>query len=276
MITQIINDPKGLQYKGASSRKSFMKEKTQDEVELNHSNSLESTRGFQSDLDLLKKTSDKIKKEETSGSDEFSLIGKIINSGPKNPDNCEYVRKFREIFDSGKIKPGDIVLFGKPLNPLLNIMGKLIPGNYTHTAMYMGKNEKGEHMGIEGWWPKTATGKIDSWPKAWNTWSIVRPHHTDGVELTDEERNKAVEFARSAEGCEYNLNLFMNNVDLPVDKEKTEFYCSQLAWASYYYTIGLNLDQNPDFNIKYGSSVAPQELHDSNNVSIIAEDINKE
>ena len=261
------------QYGGTSSSKSLMKEKVQDEVELD-GNSLESTRGFQSDLDLLKRASEEMKKEQPPDSDDFSLIGKIINSGPKNSDDCEYVKKFKEIFDSGKVKAGDIILLGKPLNCLLNIMGKCIPGAYTHTAMYLGKNEKGEHVGIEGWWPKASIEKIESWPEAWNSWSVVSPRHTDGKELSDEERNKAVEFARSAEGCEYNLNLFNNNVDLPIDKKKTEFYCSQLAWASYYHTIGLNIDQNPGFNIKYAWSVAPQELHDSNNVSVIAEDVN--
>ncbi len=271
---QIINGTKGFQYRGTLSGTSFMTEKNQDRIELNYSKHLESTRDFQSDLELLRKTSNEIKKEQTQEAKEFSLIGKIINSGPKNPDNCKYVKNFKELFETGKVKPGDIVLLGKSSNILLNIMGKLIPGEYTHAGMYLGKNEKGEHIGIEGWWPKTSICKIDSWPKCWNTWSIVRPHHPDGKELTDEESNKTVDFARASVGCEYNLNLLMNNVEIPIDKEKTEFYCSQLVWASYYYTTGINLDQNPDFNIKYMWGIAPQELHDSNNVSIIAKDIN--
>jgi len=269
MLIDSKNNIKGYQYTGLSRK--LPEAEIEDEVDLNYSESLERTRDFQSDLDYLKRASRKINKEEALSSDDYSIIEQLMNSGPKNPDDSECVKKFMDLFEAGKVKPGDIILMGKPLNPLLNIMGKCIPGDYTHTAMYLGKNEKGEHVSIEGWWPRVAIHRIDSHPKSWNSWSIVSPHQADGKELTDEDRKKAVEFARAAEGCEYNLNLLGSSIDLPVSKEDTEFYCSQLAWAAYYYTINLDLDQNPDFNIKYAWGVAPQELHDTPNVSIIAE-----
>lgn len=188
-----------------------------------------------------------------------------------NGDDCISVIKFKELFDKDIAKPGDIILIARPSKGEFHPLSKLVPGKYSHVAVYLGKNEKGEAQSVDAWHPSAPIRNIDWWPKSYNSWCIIRPHHADGTEITDEERKKVVDFAKSATGCAYNFNWPRNKIKLPVEVGKTKFYCSQLAWASYNEATGINLDANPGFHPKYAWGVAPQELRDSPLVSVIGE-----
>jgi len=197
---------------------------------------------------------------------------KAIGSvSPGNPDDSECVVKFKELFENGTAKPGDIILIAQPSKGEFHPLSALVPGEFSHVAVYLGTDERGKKQSVDAWHPAAPMREIDWWPKSYNKWSIIRPVKPDGSELTDDEKNKVIEFAKSAAGCKYNFNWARNKVTLPISQEKTKFYCSQLAWAAYFYEAGINIDQHPGFHAKYAWGVAPQEIHDSENVKIIAE-----
>ncbi|HPZ10473.1 MAG TPA: YiiX/YebB-like N1pC/P60 family cysteine hydrolase [Candidatus Eremiobacteraeota bacterium] len=194
------------------------------------------------------------------------------SESPGNSDDFEGVVKFKELMDSGKIIPGDIILISNPSKGEFHPISDLVPGNYSHVAVYLGQNDIGEHETIDAWAnPRTPLRNAIWWPKSYNNWCVIRPSKADGSELSEEERNKVVDFARSTEGCKYNYMWAKNKVKLPVDKDKSKFYCSQLAWGAYKHTVGIDLDPNPGFHPKYAWGVAPQELHDSPHVKVVAE-----
>ena len=190
---------------------------------------------------------------------------------PGNAKDCKYVQDFMKLIDTEKVLPGDIILISKPSTEGLHPISAAVPGKYSHVAVFLGKDSRGRACSIDAWKGGAPIRTAEYWPMSYNTWSIVRPQNSDGTDLSEEDRKKVVDFAKSAEGCEYNFNWPTNNVVLPVEKEKTKFYCSQLAWAAYYHTTGINIDQHPGFHIKYAWGVAPQEIHDAPNVKIIAE-----
>lgn len=253
------------------------------------SNSDKGIKDLQKDLKLLDQVKSQINHEvdlqDIDENEEVTIYGAMPTPGeleeamrmassatePGNPPDFEGVVKFKELFDSGQVKPGDIILIAKPSRGSFHPLSTLVPGEYSHVAVYLGKNEKGGHESIDAWSsPKTPVRDVMWWPESYNNWCVIRPHKPDGTELTDEERSKAVAFAREAEGCKYNYMWPKNKVKLPVNKEKTKFYCSQLAWASYNFTLGINLDANPGFHPKFAWGVAPQELFDSPNVTVVA------
>jgi uncharacterized protein YycO len=188
-----------------------------------------------------------------------------------NPHDCECVTSFREVFDHGIAKPGDIILVGSNVKPELSLLDSLVPGNYSHAGMYLGRDEKGVHKSIDAWVPAAQIRDIEWWPESYNRWSILRPVKADGSELSEAEMQKVLDFAKSAEGCSYNFGWTNRDLVLPVDPEKTSFYCSQLAWASYYHGAGIDIDANPGPTMQYASGVAPQELRDAPNVKVVAE-----
>ncbi|MEQ8191966.1 MAG: YiiX/YebB-like N1pC/P60 family cysteine hydrolase [Candidatus Eremiobacterota bacterium] len=212
--------------------------------------------------------------EPVNPEDLASYIDEVRSGRSKttNPADSDIVLKFNELFDNGMVKPGDIILISMRTNLSIHPLASVLPGKYTHVAVYIGKNKEGIHQSIDAKaHQRTPIRTVDWWPKNYNNWCIISPHKPDGTALTDEERQKVVNFACSAEGCKYNYSWINNKVNLPVVKEKTRFYCSQLAWASYNFTLALNLDPNPGFSPKFAWGVAPQELRDSPLVDIIAE-----
>lgn len=199
---------------------------------------------------------------------------KILQAGGMssgNPDDSECVRAFKDVFDRGDAKPGDIILVGNNAKPELSLLDSLVPGDYSHVGIYLGASDKGEHQTLDAWVPGATVRDVLWWPRSYSRWSLLRPVKPDGSELSDDERKKVVDFARSAEGCSYNMNWKENTLVLPVDRDKTSFYCSQLAWASYFHGAGINIDQNPGFSYKYAHGVAPQELHDYTHMKVVEE-----
>lgn len=192
-----------------------------------------------------------------------------VSSG--NPHNGECVTAFREVFEKGLAKPGDIILVGSNVKPELSLLDSLVPGNYSHAGIYMGKDENGIHKSIDAWVPEAQIRDITWWPESYNRWAVLRPVKADGSELSDAEREKVLSFAKSAEGCSYNFGWTNKDLILPVSSEKTSFYCSQLAWASYYHGAGIDIDANPGPTLSYANGVAPQELRDAPNVKVVSE-----
>jgi len=194
------------------------------------------------------------------------------SGGTTNSADSDIVLTFNDLFDKGMVKPGDIILISMRTNLSIHPLANILPGKYTHVAVYLGKNEKGEHQSIDAKaHQRTPVRTVDWWPKNYNNWCVISPHKPDGTALTDEERQKVVQFASSAEGCKYNYSWVNNKVHLPVVKNKSRFYCSQLAWASYNFTLGINLDPTPGFSPKYLWGVSPQELRDSPFVDVLGE-----
>ncbi len=71
--------------------------------------------------------------------------------------------------------------------------------------------------------------------------------------LTMEQRNEVSNWAIDKLGRSYHFNWFVKRV------EADSYYCSELIWASYKH-IDIDIDENPDFSIRYMYGVAPQEL----------------
>jgi len=77
-----------------------------------------------------------------------------------------------------------------------------------------------------------------------------------GVKSTSVQQDlKVGEWAGKQVGKPYNLNFW--NI-----KQKDSFYCSQLVWAAYYYTAGVDLDKT-DNNIGSAWAVHPGEFVDN-------------
>lgn len=188
-----------------------------------------------------------------------------------NPPDSENVVTFKTLFENGEIKPGDIILVGNNAKPELSLLDSLVPGNFSHVGMYLGKDSEGNHKTIDAWCPEAQIRDVSWWPESYNHWSIIRPVKPDGSECSEDEMKKVLDFAKNAEGCKYNFKWVARDVMLPVDKDKTGFYCSQLAWASYYYNTGIDIDANPGATWNYANGVAPQELYNSKNIKIVAE-----
>lgn len=74
--------------------------------------------------------------------------------------------------------------------------------------------------------------------------------HLTGV--TDEQRMDAIEFCKSQLGKSYGINFAY-----PESGDKSDWYCSELAWASYYLTNGIDLE--PEF-VQQGPLIQPYEI----------------
>lgn len=83
-----------------------------------------------------------------------------------------------------------------------------------------------------------------------------------GVTRTSVQQDwNAGNWAGKQVGKPYNLNFW--NI-----KQKGSFYCSQLVWAAYYYTCGVDLDKT-DNNIGSAWAVHPGEFVNNSQTSII-------
>ena len=103
----------------------------------------------------------------------------------------------------------------------------------------------------------------------WSSWTdgvwvhtIKEVHEYDlavilRVDTANETRTAAVNYARQQARKPYNYNW--------LDKYRQDkFYCSQLVWASYYWTANIDLDSNG------GLAVSPDNLFWDNNAYSVA------
>jgi Permuted papain-like amidase enzyme, YaeF/YiiX, C92 family len=167
------------------------------------------------------------------------------------------------------VQTGDIIctMNGKPdilPGEFWRLVGRLVPGDVDHVALYLGPNGRCVEAGARG------VIKFTVFNGLWNTekmarrrgllfdtfYGIVSP--IDGLGLAEQEeqemREKVAEYCLAQVGKPYNLNF--------LDAEtETAFYCSQLAYKAYQQVgidlnTGLAMEQVPGTN----QIVYPQEI----------------
>jgi hypothetical protein len=169
------------------------------------------------------------------------------------------------------VQTGDIIctMNGKPdilPGEFWKIVGRLIPGDVDHIAIYLGPNGRCVEAGARG------VIKFTVFDQQWNTermarrrgllfdtfYGIVSP--LDGLQASQEQefemRTRVAEYCLAQVGKPYNLN-FLNA------ETEESFYCSQLAYKAYQQVgIGLNtglaMEKLPGTN----AIVYPQEIWD--------------
>lgn len=145
-------------------------------------------------------------------------------------------------------------------------VGRLVPGDVDHVAIYLGPNGRCIEAGARG------VITFDVPQGHWNTermalqrgllfdtfYGIVSP--IDGLPISEEEgiemRSRVVDYCLAQLGKPYNLNF------LKTESEES-FYCSQLAYKAYQQigidlNTGLAMEQIPGTN----AIVYPQEIWD--------------
>jgi cell wall-associated NlpC family hydrolase len=167
------------------------------------------------------------------------------------------------------VQTGDIIctMNGKPdilPGEFWRFIGRLVPGDVDHVAIYLGPNGRCVEAGGRG----VITFDV---PRGhWNTermalqrgllfdtfYGVVSP--IDGLEVSEEEEHELREaiaaYCRAQIGKPYNLNF------LQAETEES-FYCSQLAYKAYQQigidlNTGLTMEQLPGTN----AIVYPQEI----------------
>ncbi len=147
--------------------------------------------------------------------------------------------------DLEKLQKGDIVLVSG------SSFSKIIPGRWTHAMMYIGDGRIIE-SNQNGVVINDAKSIYDSEKAA-----IFR------VDVSDEIKNEAVNFALKQEGKPYDVGWVTKQV------HGESYYCSELAWASYK-TQGIEIDEDPGWSWTYTYGVAPTELADDDRTTRIA------
>ena len=146
------------------------------------------------------------------------------------------------------------------------LVGRLVPGNVDHVAIYIGPNGRCIEAGARG------VIKFTVFDGQWNTDRMARRRGLlfdtfygvtsplDGLGASEEEehtmRRAVAEYCLAQVGKPYNLNF------LDVETEAA-FYCSQLAYKAYQQVgidlnTGLAMEQLPGTN----AIVYPQEIWD--------------
>ena len=169
------------------------------------------------------------------------------------------------------LQTGDIIctMNGKPdilPGEFWRFVGRLVPGDVDHVAIYVGPNGRCIEAGGRG------VIKFTVFDSQWNTERMARRRGLlfdtfygvasplDGLELSEEEqaemRLRVAEYCLAQVGKPYNLNF------LDAETEDS-FYCSQLAYKAYQQiginlNTGLALEQLPGTN----TIVYPQEIWD--------------
>lgn len=167
------------------------------------------------------------------------------------------------------VQTGDIIctMNGKPdilPGEFWRLVGRLVPGDVDHVAMYVGPSGRCVEAGARG------VIKFTVFDGQWNTermarrrgllfdsfYGIVSP--LDALEVTEEEqfemRKRVAQYCLAQVGKPYNLN-FLNA------ETEESFYCSQLAYKAYQQVdinlnTGLAMEQLPGTN----NIVYPQEI----------------
>jgi hypothetical protein len=171
--------------------------------------------------------------------------------------------------DGIALQTGDILctMNGKPdilPGEFWRFVGRLVPGDVDHVALYIGPNGRCIEAGARG------VIKFTVFDGQWNTdrmarrrgllfdtfYGVVSP--LDGLQASPEEetemRIRVAEYCLAQVGKPYNLN-FLNT------ETEDAFYCSQLAYKAYQQigidlNTGLAMEQLPGTN----TIVYPQEI----------------
>lgn len=169
------------------------------------------------------------------------------------------------------LQTGDIVctMNGKPdilPGEFWRLIGRLVPGDVDHVAIYLGPNGRCVEAGARG----VITFEVPN--GLWDTERMARQRGLlfdtfygvasplDGLGLSDGEefemRSRVAEYCLAQVGKPYNLN-FLNA------ETGDTFYCSQLAYKAYQQVgidlnTGLAMEQLPGTN----AIVYPQEIWD--------------
>ena len=167
------------------------------------------------------------------------------------------------------IQTGDIIctMNGKPdilPGEFWRFIGRLVPGDVDHVAIYLGPNGRCVEAGARG------VIKFTVFNGEWNTermarrrghlfdtfYGVVSP--IDGLEVSEAEqeemRTRVAKYCLAQVGKPYNLN-FLNA------ETEEAFYCSQLAYKAYQQididlNTGLAMEQLPGTN----AIIYPQEI----------------
>lgn len=173
--------------------------------------------------------------------------------------------------DGIAIQTGDIIctMNGKPdilPGEFWRLIGRLVPGDVDHVAVYLGPNGRCAEAGARG----VITFDVPN--GIWDTERMARQRGLlfdtfygvasplDGIGLSDDEefdmRSRVAEYCLTQVGKPYNLN-FLNA------ESGDTFYCSQLAYKAYQQVgidlnTGLAMEQLPGTN----AIIYPQEIWD--------------
>jgi cell wall-associated NlpC family hydrolase len=169
------------------------------------------------------------------------------------------------------LQTGDIIctMNGKPdilPGEFWRFIGRLVPGDVDHVAVYVGPNGRCIEAGAHG------VIKFTVFDGKWNTERMARRRGLlfdtfygvaspiDGLQVSQEEafelRSRVAEYCLAQVGKPYNLN-FLNT-----ETEDT-FYCSQLVYKAYQL-IGMDLNTGLAMEQLSGTNaiVYPQEIWD--------------
>lgn len=169
------------------------------------------------------------------------------------------------------LQTGDIIctMNGKPdilPGEFWRLVGRLVPGDVDHVALYIGPNGRCIEAGARG------VIKFTVFDGQWNTDRMARRRGLlfdtfygvaspiDGLEVSEEEeaemRARVAQYCLAQVGKPYNLNF------LSTETEES-FYCSQLAYKAYQQigidlNTGLAMEKIPGTN----AIIYPQEIWD--------------
>jgi len=167
------------------------------------------------------------------------------------------------------LRTGDIIctMNGKPdilPGEFWRLIGKLVPGDVDHVAIYIGPRGRCIESGSRG------VISFEVHNSVWDTEFMARKrgllfdtlygsaYPLDGLELSEAEENHmraaVAQYCRSKIGKTYNLNF--------LDAENNEsFYCSQLVYKAYQQ-VGINLNTGLAMEQLPGTNaiIYPQEI----------------
>lgn len=153
--------------------------------------------------------------------------------------------------DLSLLQVGDIIAVSGVI-----VGDKLMPGHYSHIAMYIGNGKM-----IEAW--KNGVRVVDiSMIHNANDAAIYR------VKTSSSIKQQAVNWALTKVGLPYDY-IWLTYIG---GKQVNGccYYCSELAWAAYKAVGGPDIDQNPGWSWTYGYNVAPQEICDDGDTYLVA------
>jgi uncharacterized protein YycO len=148
------------------------------------------------------------------------------------------------------LDPGDI-LFAR------NGYTALIPGYWSHTAIFAGYDELGQAWIIES---KRGFG-VRKTPIE----QFLSRKHVAVAKVKDLSKNiklNVLAFAEDKIGLDFNIKYFGKEIN------SNSYYCSEVVWAAYKNKAKVDLDTNPGWSLKYLGAVAPQEMFEFSGLDI--------
>lgn len=193
----------------------------------------------------------------TSGSTNLTnaLLVSTLMEKQSQPDasfvNSKYYTGNGNNLNLGLLQVGDIIAVSG-----VKMGDSLMPGHYTHTAIYIGGGLIVEAMpeGVRYSYDDIVHGADDA--------AIIR---VSGA--SSSQKQAAADFCEAQVGKPYDwiwLTYFGGK-----DKNSYYWYCSELNWAGYKHQ-GIDIDRYTGWSWKYGYNVAPQELVDDYDTWIVA------